>query len=232
MTFNGTFWTAPTEKDPGHALESVSCAPGTTFCAAVDAAGNALTSNAGVWSAAVSIDSGQALRSVSCPTAPFCIAVDAAGNAMTYNTGVWGTPLGVDPGHSLSSVSCPTVSFCAAVDTAGNALTDPPSQAELEVEAAARKAEEEAAARKRAEEAAAKAASEQHKAGTATGGAGAKGTAATNPKLGRCVSSAQKAFKRDKQRALRLHGKARANGLHAAQKKKQQSLATCKRRFG
>jgi hypothetical protein len=218
------------EIDAGHALESVSCPAGTSFCVAVDDAGNALTSTAGVWGAAAGIDPGHVVKSVSCPTASFCTAVDDAGNALTYSVGVWSAPVSIDPGHVLNSVSCSAVSFCAAVDDAGNALTDPPSQSELEE--AARKTAEEAAVRKRAEEAAARAAQEEHKGGSSTGGTQGKSVARNSKRLGDCVSSAQQAFKRDKQQALRHRGKSRAKGLRSAQKKKQQSVATCKRRFG
>jgi hypothetical protein len=234
-TFNGGTWVRQVIDAP-HTLVSVSCPAGTTFCAAVDDAGNVLTSdNSAVWSTPASIDSGQALKSVSCPTASFCVAVDAAGNALTDDAGVWSAPVSIDPGHSLTSVSCPTASFCLAVDDAGNALTDPPSQAEMEEEAGRKSAEEAAAAKKRAEETAAKSASEQHAAGSpsagAPGGSGAKEAGASLSKLGACEASTQKAFRHGKLKALRLHGDARAKALRAAQKKKHLGFAGCKRRY-
>ena len=62
---------------------SVSC-PTTSFCAAVDLKGNALTYHSGTWSPPENV-TGPCLSSVSCTTATFCIAVDGGGNALTYS---------------------------------------------------------------------------------------------------------------------------------------------------
>jgi len=120
-------WSAPDHIDPnidrlGVFAWSVSC-PTTTFCMAMDNAGNALTYSNGTWSAPDHIDPNHSLISVSCPTTTFCMVVDGGGNALTYSNGTWSAPDHIDPNGSLSSVSCPTTTFCMAVDDTGYALT-------------------------------------------------------------------------------------------------------------
>lgn len=88
-TAGGADWTA-VSADPGHALTSVSCVPGSpssqTFCVAVDDRGSAIeTADGGAtWSTPASITSTAGtprLNAVSCPTATFCVAVDTGGHA-------------------------------------------------------------------------------------------------------------------------------------------------------
>jgi len=101
-------------------MTGISC-PTTTFCMAVDLAGNAVVEQSSVWDVN-SIDD-NALYAVSCASATFCVAVDQAGNALAYNGSTW-TTTSVDPGNVLDTVSCPTTKFCVAGDTAGNVLLD------------------------------------------------------------------------------------------------------------
>jgi RHS repeat-associated protein len=100
----------------------VSCA-GSTFCVAVDNAGNALIYNGGSWSAPTLIDGSNTLESVSCASSSFCVAVDNKGNALTYNGTSWSAAKSIDSTRKLLAVSCSTTSFCAAVDAQDNALT-------------------------------------------------------------------------------------------------------------
>lgn len=133
-TFNGTSWAGPVVIDPHIALpadglSAVSC-PTTTFCAAVDASGNALTYNGHTWTNPVSIDpnnSGLSLDSISCPTSTFCVAVDQAGNAFTFNGRDWSSANLIDPkagikGADIQSVSCPSPTFCVAIDLFGRVM--------------------------------------------------------------------------------------------------------------
>ncbi|MCL5948469.1 MAG: IPT/TIG domain-containing protein [Actinobacteria bacterium] len=87
-------WSAPTKIIPtvgsGY-LASVSC-PTTTFCAAVDDSGYALTYNGSTWSTPLSVDGNNILYSVSCPTTIFCMAVDDSGNSLTYGGSIQGGP--------------------------------------------------------------------------------------------------------------------------------------------
>ncbi len=127
-------------SQPG--LNSVSCAPGTSFCAAVDDQGNVVTSSdpaagAGAWSAPATIDPGSSLTSVSCPSRSFCAAVDNQGRALTSTdpaggASAWPATSVDTPGQNpdcgtapcaVTSVSCPSTSFCMAVDDAEDALT-------------------------------------------------------------------------------------------------------------
>ncbi|MDX6229850.1 MAG: hypothetical protein QOI76_3240 [Frankiales bacterium] len=124
-----TGWSSPATIDPPHRTPtSISC-PSSTFCAEVDAVGNAFTYNGTTWSAAVRIDNtalGEQfpvrLNSVSCASASFCAAVDELGNATTYNGSTWSTPVNIDS-QRLGSVSCSSATFCAAVDHFGYVMT-------------------------------------------------------------------------------------------------------------
>ena len=101
-----------TRIDHDRALGSISC-PTASFCTAVDADGNALTSNLGRWSRPRDVDQGRQLDSVSCSSASFCAAVDADGDALTYNGTRWSTPTNIR--NIMASVSCVSASFCLAV---------------------------------------------------------------------------------------------------------------------
>src|SRR5436309_1617103 len=109
-------WSAPALIDPAFHATAVSC-PSSTFCAAVDNAGDAVTFDGLAWGSQARIDGSpgpNGLVSVSCPTASFCVAVDSNGNALTYNGASWSTPVRAG-GGTLSSVSCTSSTFCAAV---------------------------------------------------------------------------------------------------------------------
>ena len=65
-------------------LTGVSC-PTTSFCAAVDAEGNAVVDDDSTWSV-INVDPASPLYAVSCTSASFCVAVDKAGNALMQRT--------------------------------------------------------------------------------------------------------------------------------------------------
>jgi hypothetical protein len=123
--------------DRSNVLSSVSCpqAPPEAFCAAVDDAGNVLTSTnpgggASAWAVA-NIDGTIPLTGISCQWEG-CIAVDELGNMLISPNPMGGastwTKTLVDPGNGgFTGVSCPPrdvaqVQFCLAVDHAGNAV--------------------------------------------------------------------------------------------------------------
>jgi hypothetical protein len=129
LTYNGSFWSAPTNIDGTNPLVAVSC-PSASFCSAVDNNGSALTYNGSSWSAPSDIDFTTYLTSVSCASASFCAAVDYYGSALSYNGSFWSAPIRIV--LAFASVSCPSASFCAAVDYNGNALTySPPPPANV-----------------------------------------------------------------------------------------------------
>ena len=106
----------------------MSC-PSTTFCVAVDTAGNAYTYNGATWSPADPIDTtngqfdGASLDSVSCPSSSFCAAMDGFENVLMFNGTTWTAPQQLETGASLHpGVACASSSFCAAVDGGGNAF--------------------------------------------------------------------------------------------------------------
>lgn len=125
-------------KDGG--LSAISCA-GIRFCAAVDYAGDVVTTTRptggnGSWAPAVHVDASP-LTGISCPTAAFCVAVDAAGDALTSvapggGAKKWSRPFKIDTttgpdGTSvgLTAIACPSASLCVATDgaTAGNVVS-------------------------------------------------------------------------------------------------------------
>jgi RHS repeat-associated protein len=119
--YSAPSWGAATSIDGTHVIESVSC-PTSTFCIAVDNAGNRLKYNGTSWGAATNIDGTHVIDSVSCPTSTFCEAVDNVGNALTYNGSGWSAATNIDGTKVLKSVSCASSTFCIAVDNAGNRL--------------------------------------------------------------------------------------------------------------
>ena len=126
-------WSAPVKVDSTgtQGLTQVSCAS-TSFCVAIDAAGNAFVYT-GTWSTATNIDSTipagndseDNLQSVSCASSSFCVVGDSKANVITYNGTAWSQPQSIDPnsGAGFFSVSCPTATFCMAVDGSANAVS-------------------------------------------------------------------------------------------------------------
>ena len=132
------------EFDTVGQITSVSCAAGTSFCAAVDLGGNAFIYNGGSWSAAASLEPAptshkghDGLSSVSCASSSFCVAVDGLGNAFTDNGSTWSAAVKIDSStqttavcssgdqfcYGLASVSCASAAFCVALDNNGDVLT-------------------------------------------------------------------------------------------------------------
>jgi hypothetical protein len=141
-SYNGSAWSAETAFDTNQ-VSSVSCAPGSSFCVAVDLSGYAIVDNDGSWSAPVQLETPPSkyqydgLEWVSCASTAFCVAVDGSGNAFTYNGSTWSAPAKVDSStatepncvsgrqfcYGLAQVSCPSTTFCMAVDDNGDVLT-------------------------------------------------------------------------------------------------------------
>jgi hypothetical protein len=129
-----------TASDLGFLMAAVDCAS-TTFCIAVDGAGDATIYSNGAWSQPQSIDpAGDGLDGISCVPISFCVAQDYGGNVVTYSSGAWSQPVSVDPfgvgvGSNFGSsgndsiralafgVTCASASFCLALDGGGNALS-------------------------------------------------------------------------------------------------------------
>jgi Regulator of chromosome condensation (RCC1) repeat/Fibronectin type III domain len=120
VTPEGAFnWAGPDPLDPNVDFSGISCLS-SSFCAAVDLAGNAFIYDGSQWSAGQYIDTAGDLGSVSCVSSSFCMAVDAEGNAFTYNGAGW-TSLGdVDGGIAFISVQCQSTTWCMTVDNYGD----------------------------------------------------------------------------------------------------------------
>ena len=102
----------PESVDPNNSLTSVSCVTGSTWCVAVDNAGNVLYFDGTGWSQPDPIDSGTSLNSVSCASETFCVAADSNGDVLTYDGSSWAT---VSVGNALSDISCTSSSYCGAL---------------------------------------------------------------------------------------------------------------------
>ena len=127
---------------------AISC-PTTLFCAAVDDAGDVLTSSdptggASAWSA-TKIDAGNRLSGITCASVSFCVAADLAGaaivttapmagpeawHAATIDSGPCTAPeallcrqIGGLDERQLGAISCPSSSLCVTGDWFGNLLT-------------------------------------------------------------------------------------------------------------
>lgn len=102
---------------------AVSCVS-TTYCLAVNNAGDVLTYNGTTWSTPISIDGGGGLAAVSCASTTFCVAVSASGDYVAYNGAGWSLPQAIDAGgDGFVAISCPTAAFCMALDYRGRSLT-------------------------------------------------------------------------------------------------------------
>jgi hypothetical protein len=107
------------------AFTGISC-PTTSFCAAVEAKGNAVLYQNGKWTTPQSIDANTAsnfndsLGTVSCVSSSFCVAGDDLDDVYTYNGSSWSAATQLNPSMTSDSVSfavsCPTASFCLGVD--------------------------------------------------------------------------------------------------------------------
>lgn len=85
VRYRGHGWSKPTTIQSAPTGPTSMACPSNRFCAAVDAAGNALTFDGISWSPPIPVDSQHAHGKgmwVSCPSSSFCMAVDAFGYAM------------------------------------------------------------------------------------------------------------------------------------------------------
>ena len=120
-------WSAPAQlpSSGGIPLQSVSCAPGTSFCMATDYEGNAYTYDGSSWSGPAAFDSRtDSEPAVSCASQDFCVAVDggfnfSTGDAYIYDGTSWSAPQELSSSTGLTSVTCPTASYCLATTENG-----------------------------------------------------------------------------------------------------------------
>lgn len=118
-------WSSPAISG-GAPLDGISCVS-TTFCAAIDEAGNAYVWDGSAWSAAtpvvtVSPNQYPGALAVSCASPSFCMVTGIKSQFATWNGLTW-SPSSINDYDTINAVSCPMAGFCMAVDTVGNALT-------------------------------------------------------------------------------------------------------------
>ena len=125
LTYAAGRWTPPQQIDSNHDLVSISCPINGTFCAAVDAHGNALTSVGtplAKWSTPQNIHPHGTLVAVSCASDRLCIAVDSAGYEHVYQ-GKWSSTSKKIDKSGVTDVSCePGGSACVATDDTGHVI--------------------------------------------------------------------------------------------------------------
>ncbi|MGN6753779.1 MAG: cell wall-binding repeat-containing protein, partial [Intrasporangium sp.] len=114
VTQSGIAWAdAKTVRPRQGGLQSISC-PTTSFCAAVDERGYAVTFTGTGWTKPVALETGGYLRGVSCASTSFCLAVSYSGRVYRFNGTGWSATTA--PGYSgLTAVECPSSTFCAAI---------------------------------------------------------------------------------------------------------------------
>jgi hypothetical protein len=123
-------WSMPELIDADAGLSAVSC-PAASLCAAVDSAGNVLTSTdpAGgpsAWHPA-DIDGTERLKAISCPSTHLCVAVDGHGRVFsstdpTRGAAAWHVTK-IDHGRLLDAISCSSTRLCVAGDDEANFVT-------------------------------------------------------------------------------------------------------------
>ncbi len=116
----GGGWTTAKAAIDEEPITGVSC-PSGSFCAAVDAAGDLLTSAtpSGPWGSPVNIAGATALNAVSCAGESLCVAGAADGRLIAGPKSI------VDElasGSPIAGISCASASTCAAVGESGNAM--------------------------------------------------------------------------------------------------------------
>jgi hypothetical protein len=107
------------------ALTDVSC-PSTSWCMAVDLAGNTFQGAGSQWTSPKEVDGDRPFSAVSCASIHVCVAVDVDGYAVIYRSGVWSAPQRIDGNRRASGlvdVDCPTTSRCVAVDLTGHVIS-------------------------------------------------------------------------------------------------------------
>ncbi len=112
-TYDGTSWDVRRADQGAGGWMAVSC-PISSFCAATDYYGNALTYRDGSWSPDAVIDrDGYGLYALQCTSATFCATGDVIGNVLTFDGTGWTDPenVGID---FVNGISCTSSTFCVA----------------------------------------------------------------------------------------------------------------------
>ena len=107
-----------------HSITGISC-PTTTWCMAVDDAGNVMHYSSGAWSKPLLVDPGSkavgdvgdgSWYGVSCPSVGWCMAVSYDDGYSIYSNGSWSRPKVSGGSGAGTGVSCTSKSFCAVAE--------------------------------------------------------------------------------------------------------------------
>lgn len=107
----------------GDIATDVSCVPSTTFCVAIDNAGDSYVSKGARWTFGPMVESfaSRQLWSLACASTTFCVAIDIEGHAYLYNGTAWSAGTKVSA-LGLYGLSCGATYFCVATDLLGGAF--------------------------------------------------------------------------------------------------------------
>jgi hypothetical protein len=108
-------WSGPAAVDSGGGgFQALSCAS-SSFCLAVDYAGQGLTYDGSTWSTPGPAYTDGTVASLSCASPSFCLAADDLGNVAEGTGGPWGSSTKISSaGTPVDLVACASRSFCAA----------------------------------------------------------------------------------------------------------------------
>ena len=125
--FNGSSWTDDGVVDPDGSIIAVSCS-GTSYCAAVDGAGNVVQYDGTNWTVGPVVESrnyssAPALEELSCASSTFCVAIDQDDNVFYNNDGTWTSNDTTTFDGNDPQFSCASATLCFGVDTDGEAVT-------------------------------------------------------------------------------------------------------------
>jgi hypothetical protein len=133
FSYDDGTWTGPDVIDANGTIPnpvsvsplSLSC-PSTTFCALVDASGNAYTLTGSSWSGPTPLETASGaggLIAVSCSSSAFCLALASESSSFAFSGSSWSaTSSGIQLPDEWRALSCASSTFCAAGDSQGNGL--------------------------------------------------------------------------------------------------------------
>jgi hypothetical protein len=115
ITGRSGVWSSPAPIEPdGGGIQALSCTS-STFCEAVDYAGQALSFNGSAWSQPGSVYTAGTVAALSCASRSFCLAGDDLGNVAAFGAAGWGAPTALSATNTqVTAVACAATGSCVA----------------------------------------------------------------------------------------------------------------------